>query len=90
MLQRLSESGHLDYEKYRGVRLTEEGTKAAKNICERHDLLAQFLKMIGVDENTANRDAEGIEHHLQSETLKRLEEFVKIVKKNPELVLHTN
>jgi Mn-dependent DtxR family transcriptional regulator len=42
--------------------------------------------MIGVDEDTANRDAEGIEHHLHSETLKKLEEFVKTVKKNSEFI----
>jgi DtxR family manganese transport transcriptional regulator len=42
--------------------------------------LANFLKMIGVDEDTANRDAEGIEHHLHPETLKKLEEFIRLVK----------
>jgi Mn-dependent DtxR family transcriptional regulator len=36
--------------------------------------------MIGVDENTANIDAEGIEHHIHPETLEKLERFVKIVK----------
>jgi Mn-dependent DtxR family transcriptional regulator len=45
-------------------------------------LLAEFLKIIGVDEDIANKDAEGIEHHLHPQTLKKLEEFVKIVKKN--------
>ena len=88
MLQRLDESRYLDYEKYRGIRLTQQGTDVAKNIHKRHSLLAEFLKMIGVDKDTANRDAEGIEHHLHSETLKKLEEFVKIVKKNPEFI-HT-
>jgi Mn-dependent DtxR family transcriptional regulator len=86
MLQRLDESRYLDYEKYRGIRLTQQGTDIAKNIHKRHSLLAEFLKMIGVDEDTANRDAEGIEHHLHSETLKRLEEFVKTIKKNSGLV----
>jgi Mn-dependent DtxR family transcriptional regulator len=88
MLQRLDESRYLDYEKYRGIRLTQQGTDVAKNIHKRHSLLAEFLKMIGVDKDTANRDAEGIEHHLHSETLKKLEEFVKTVKKNPEFI-HT-
>jgi len=41
--------------------------------------------MIGVDENIANIDAEGIEHHLHSETLKKLEVFVNNVKNNNEL-----
>jgi Mn-dependent DtxR family transcriptional regulator len=86
MLQRLDESRYLDYEKYRGIRLTQQGTDIAKNIHKRHSLLAEFLIMIGVDEDTANRDAEGIEHHLHSETLKKLEEFVKTVKKNSGLI----
>lgn len=80
MLQRLNESGHLNYEKYRGISLTESGVAVAKNIHDRHGVLAEFFKMIGVDEDTANRDAEGIEHHLHPETLKKLEEFIKLVR----------
>ncbi len=80
MLQRLNESGHLNYERYRGISLTESGIAIAKNMHDRHGILADFLKMIGVDEDTANRDAEGIEHHLHPETLKKLEEFIRLVK----------
>lgn len=80
MLQRLSESGHVNYEKYRGITLTDSGMAVAKSIHDRHGVLAEFLMMIGVDEDTANRDAEGIEHHLHPETLKKLEEFVKLAK----------
>lgn len=80
MLQRLNESGHVNYERYRGISLTESGVAVAKNMHDRHGILAYFLKMIGVDEDTANRDAEGIEHHLHPETLKKLEEFIKLVK----------
>ena len=86
MVQRLDESGHLNYEKYRGISLTQQGVFVAKSIRERHGLLADFFKMIGVDEDSANKDAEGIEHHLHPETLKKLEEFIKIVKKNAKLV----
>ncbi|AIC14991.1 transcriptional regulator MntR [Nitrososphaera viennensis] len=80
MLQRLSESGHVNYEKYRGITLTEAGVAVAKSMHDRHGVLAEFLMMIGVDEDTANRDAEGIEHHLHPETLRKLEEFVKLAK----------
>jgi Mn-dependent DtxR family transcriptional regulator len=80
MLQRLSESGHVNYEKYRGITLTDSGMAVAKSIHDRHGVLAEFFMMIGVDEDTANRDAEGIEHHLHPETLKKLEEFVKLAK----------
>src|SRR5215208_5336764 len=85
MIQRLNESGHLNYEKYRGIRLTDKGTLVAKNIRERHGLLAEFLKIIGVDEDTANKDAEGIEHHLQPKTLGKLENFIKDIKQRREI-----
>jgi len=85
MVQKLNESGHLNYEKYRGIRLTDRGTLVAKNIRERHGLLAEFLKIIGVDEDTANKDAEGIEHHLQPKTLGKLENFIKDIKQRREI-----
>jgi Mn-dependent DtxR family transcriptional regulator len=77
MLQRLDESKYLKYEKYRGINLTEEGVKVAENIREKHALLSEFFKMIGVDEDVANIDAEGIEHHLHPKTLKKLREFIR-------------
>jgi Mn-dependent DtxR family transcriptional regulator len=85
MVQKLNESGHLNYEKYRGIRLTEKGILVAKSIRERHGLLAEFLKIIGVDEDTANKDAEGIEHYLQPKTLGKLENFIKDIKQKREI-----
>ncbi len=81
MVQKLDETSHLKYEKYRGIVLTKKGTDIAQNIRDRHNLLVEFLKIIGVDDNTANIDAEGIEHHLHHETLKKLEAFVKAIRK---------
>jgi DtxR family transcriptional regulator, manganese transport regulator len=80
MVQRLGDSGHLKYEKYRGISLTEEGVRVAKSIRERHGLLAEFFKMIGVTGDIANRDAEGIEHHLHPQSLQKLEEFIRTIK----------
>jgi Mn-dependent DtxR family transcriptional regulator len=85
MTQRLDETGYLKYEKYRGIRLTDEGVRIAQSIQNRHGLLAEFFKMIGVDEESANSDAEGIEHHLHPETIKRLEDFMNVLKKYPSL-----
>ena len=83
MLQRLEESKYLKYEKYRGINLTQEGINVAVNIREKHGLLSEFFKMIGVDEDVANIDAEGIEHHLHPQTLKKLREFIRNHKKEP-------
>jgi Mn-dependent DtxR family transcriptional regulator len=81
MVQRLDESGYLVYEKYRGIKLTDEGIRVARSIRNRHGLLAEFFKIIGVDEEIANNDAEGIEHHLHPQTIKKLDEFVRDLKK---------
>ncbi len=80
MMQKLDETGYLKYEKYRGIKLTNEGIRIARNIRNRHGLLAEFFMLIGIDEETANNDAEGIEHHLHPETMKKLEEFISELK----------
>ena len=85
MLKRLDENKYLRYEKYRGISLTGEGIAVAENIRQKHGLLAEFLKMIGVDENIADVDAEGIEHHIHAETLKKLEVFVNNIRNIKEL-----
>ena len=85
MLKRLDENKYLRYEKYRGISLTGEGIAVAENIRQKHGLLAEFLKMIGVDENIADVDAKGIEHHIHAETLKKLEVFVNNIKNIKEL-----
>jgi Mn-dependent DtxR family transcriptional regulator len=80
MMQRLDQSGLLNYEKYRGIRLTERGMDIAKIIHDRHGVLSEFLKMIGVSEKIANEDAESMEHHLHPQTMHRLIELMRILK----------
>src|SRR5699024_5539714 len=50
MVQKLDKDDYLDYEKYRGFILTETGNKIGEKLVFRHDLLEQFLEVIGVDE----------------------------------------
>ena len=56
MVRRLDQSGLLNYERYRGIQLTEKGMNIAKVIHDRHSVLSEFLKMIGVSERIANED----------------------------------
>ena len=80
MMRRLDESGLLNYEKYRGIQLTEKGMEIAKIIHDRHSILSEFLKMIGVSEKIANEDAESMEHHLHPQTMHKLTELMRILK----------
>jgi Mn-dependent DtxR family transcriptional regulator len=86
MIQRLHDEGLVVYERYRGVVLTPEGTALAKEVRRRHGLLTQFLRLLGVDEPTAHRDTEGIEHHLDASTLERIERFVEFAEQNPQWI----
>jgi Mn-dependent DtxR family transcriptional regulator len=80
MMRRLDQSGLLNYEKYRGIQLTEKGMDIAKVIHDRHSVLSEFLKMIGVGKKIANIDAESMEHHLHPQTMHRLTELMHILK----------
>jgi Mn-dependent DtxR family transcriptional regulator len=80
MVKKLHETEFLKYEKYRGMSLTDKGYEVAMAICRRHKILAELFKMIGVQDGIANKDAEGVEHHLHTETLRKLEAFVKALK----------
>jgi Mn-dependent DtxR family transcriptional regulator len=81
MVKKLDENRYLVYEKYRGLNLTTEGIHIAKNMQEKHSLFVEFLKIIGVDDETAHIDAEGIEHHLHPQTIRKLERFIMVLKK---------
>ncbi|MGB6104116.1 MAG: manganese-binding transcriptional regulator MntR [Pusillimonas sp.] len=69
VLARLVESGFVVRRPYRGIFLTEDGEKLAEMSRRRHQLVEQFLVAIGVDDDTARRDAEGIEHYVSKATL---------------------
>ncbi len=80
MVKKLHETEFLKYERYRGMSLTDKGIEVAKAISKRHRVLAELFKILGVQDDVANKDAEGIEHNLHTETLRRLEEFVRDIK----------
>ena len=69
MLARLAAEGLVTRKPYRGVFLTEAGRKVAAQSRARHQTVEAFLRSLGVSPETARIDAEGIEHHVSSETL---------------------
>ena len=83
MLQRLGDSGYLEYERYRGVRLTGRGAQLAETVRQKHGILLEFFEVLGVGSEAANQDAEGIEHHLNPETIGQLRKFLAFLKANP-------
>ena len=60
------EEGHLE--------LTGLGIETAGKIYERHEILTGLLMRIGIDEDTASKDACRIEHCISDETFLKLKE----------------
>ncbi|MFS0776384.1 transcriptional regulator MntR [Neobacillus sp. 3P2-tot-E-2] len=77
MVQKLDKDEYLVYEKYRGFSLTTKGNKIGKRLVFRHDLLEQFLKIIGVKDENIYKDVEGIEHHLSWDSIERIVDLVQ-------------
>ena len=77
MVQKLDKDEYLIYEKYRGLILTPKGKKIGKRLVFRHDLLEQFMKIIGVEDDKIYNDVEGIEHHLSWNAIDRIGDLVQ-------------
>jgi Mn-dependent DtxR family transcriptional regulator len=86
MVQRLDGEGLLNYEKYRGLILTTAGETLARNIARRHQLLTDFLKLLGVDDRVIEHDVEGMEHHISPSTLRAIEALTAQLKRHPALL----
>jgi DtxR family manganese transport transcriptional regulator len=76
-LSRLQREGLITRRPYRAVFLTDAGRELAEHARRRHQLVEDFLMAIGVSEERARIDAEGIEHHVSDETLAAFERLLQ-------------
>jgi DtxR family Mn-dependent transcriptional regulator len=68
MVRKLAELGLVTHERYRGVRLTEAGTRLALEMVRHHRLLELFLaESLGVPWDRVHQEAEVLEHVLSDE-----------------------
>ena len=73
---RLQRDGYVSARPYRSIFLTDMGRRLAEESRWRHQIVAAFLRTLGVPEEVAEIDAEGIEHHVSPQTLAALERYV--------------
>ena len=82
MVQKLDKDNYVNYEKYRGFVLTDKGNKVGERLVFRHDLLEEFLEIIGVEDEKIYDDVEGIEHHLSWNAIDRIADLVNYFKED--------
>ena len=75
-VNRLQKEGLINTKPYRGLFLTDEGENLATESRHRHQVVTSLLIALGVDEETAQTDAEGIEHHISAKTLAVFERYL--------------
>lgn len=76
IITRLKKEGLVNAQPYRALFLTDAGRKMAEACKQRHIVVYDFLRALGVSEKTAEMDAEGVEHHVSNETLDAFKKFI--------------
>lgn len=77
MLQRLAESGLVNYQSHRGTSLSPSGEKLALNVLRRHRLVELFLaKTLGLSWDEIHVEAENIEHAVSDNLIVRIDEYL--------------
>lgn len=72
VLRQMRENGLVTVNADNHIFLTEEGSRIAERVYERHELLSSMLMMLGVRRETAMHDACKIEHDLSDETFEAI------------------
>jgi len=76
-IARLQKAGYVTSQPYRAIFLTADGRDLAASCKSRHEVVVAFLRSLGIPQRVAERDAEGIEHHVSPETLKAFKAGLK-------------
>lgn len=84
MVQKLTRLGLLKYEKYGIIKLTPAGEKIGRFLLERHEIIEDFLKLIGVKEKLLV-NVELIEHNVTEGALAKIKILNSFFKSYPEI-----
>ncbi len=76
-MKNLRENGYIAMNNEGHITLTEKGLEIANNMYERHTLLSQWLIKLGVDPDTAAKDACKIEHVLSQQSFDAIKNHAK-------------
>ncbi|MCR4782457.1 MAG: metal-dependent transcriptional regulator [Lachnospiraceae bacterium] len=71
-LKQLRENGYVTVDEHNHISLTEAGNKIAEETYEKHQVLTEIFKSIGVSDEVALNDACRIEHYISGTTFRAL------------------
>ena len=74
MLKKLAKDGYVDYKRYQGIKLTEDGEEYAKNMVRRHRIWEVFLnQIVGMPWDKVHEEAHNLEHGSSDDLINRME-----------------
>ena len=76
VMERLRRDGLVSSGQQEAIQLTDEGRRIASQSRARHAAVLAFLLALGLPEEIAEADAEGMEHHVGPESLEAFDRFV--------------
>ena len=81
-LIRLAEDDFIIYEGRKGVKITQKGIEEAEKISRKHKILFSFFtKILNIENTIADKNACKIEHVIDDEIIKKLENFISYYSK---------
>lgn len=81
-MKNLRENGYILVDKDGYITLTDAGRAIADRIYERHQMIAEILMALGVDEETAYRDSCKIEHDISDKSFECMKQHYLNAKNN--------
>jgi Mn-dependent DtxR family transcriptional regulator len=85
VIKKLKDLGLVNYQKYGVIKLTEKGKALGSFLLKRHEVIEEFLKILGVEE-TRLKDTEMIEHDVSISTLRGLYTLNRFLRETPDVM----
>jgi len=76
-MKNLRAAGHIEMDDDGLITLTESGREIAQTMYERHMLISDWLIFLGVDRETAVRDACMLEHDMSEQTFQAMKKHIE-------------
>ena len=84
MVQKLAAAGFVNYKKYGIIHLTDQGKEMGNFLYSRHNIILNFLKLLGVEEKILT-NTEMMEHSVNIHVLKYIDLLNHFFKHHPEI-----
>ncbi len=77
MAKKLKDDDFIEFQRYKTIKLTEKGEDVCKRLLETRNVLVQFLRFIGVDEDTVESEVKTIESSISQDIINQIDSFLK-------------